>query len=48
MKKTGPIDNTNLYRTIRNKRDEESAPVFYNMDDPYWNDFILKNSSRTQ
>ncbi len=48
MKKTGPIDNTSLYRNIRNKRDEESAPVFYNMDDPYWEDFILKNSSRTQ
>ena len=36
IKKTGPIDNTSLYRSIRDKRDEESAPVFYNLDDPYW------------
>ena len=48
MKKTGPIDNTSLYRNIRNKRDNESAPVFTNIDDPYWKEFILKNSSRTQ
>ena len=36
MKKTGPIDNTSLYRQVRSKRDSESAPVFYNVDDPYW------------
>ncbi len=49
MKKTGPIDNTSLYRQVRSKRDSsESAPVFYNIDDPYWQDFITKNISRTQ
>lgn len=48
IKKTGPIDNTSLYRNIRNKREDGSTPVFFNMDDPYWQDFIAKNSARTQ
>ncbi len=48
MKKTGPIDNTSLYRRVTQKRGEdESAPVFFNVDDPYWSDFIAKNSART-
>ncbi len=48
IKKTGPIDNTTLYRRVQSKREEESVPVFFNLDDPYWTDFIAKNSSRTQ
>jgi len=34
IKKTGPIDNTTLYR--RSKQNGDAAPVIMNMDDPYW------------
>lgn len=44
MKITGPIDNTTLYRKMVNKRDEH--PIFFNMDDPYWQDFMAKNTKR--
>ncbi len=35
IKKTGPIDNTSLYRRVASKGDD-SVPVMMNMDDPYW------------
>lgn len=46
MKKTGPIDNTSLYRKVSSQSD--SAPAIFSLDDPYWQDFIEKNSARTQ
>jgi hypothetical protein len=46
MKKTGPIDNTSLFRRVN--KDDGSVPLMMNMDDPYWQDFIARNSARTQ
>ena len=50
MKKTGPIDNTSLYRTVDKKRrdSQDAAPVMLCVDDPYWKEFVNKNSKRTQ
>ena len=46
VKKTGPIDNTSLYRKVSNK--DDSVPLFLNVDDPYWINFLESNSKRTQ
>ena len=46
MKKTGPIDNTTLYKRVALNKDE--VPIMLNMDDPYWQDFISRNSARTK
>lgn len=46
MKKTGPIDNTSLYR--KSNKQGDAAPVIFSLDDPYWQDFIESNSRRTQ
>lgn len=46
MKRTGPIDNTSLYKRVNQNKDE--VPIMLNMDDPYWQDFISRNSARTQ
>ena len=46
IKKTGPIDNTSLYR--KSKQQGDAAPVIFSLDDPYWQDFIESNSRRTQ
>ena len=46
MKKTGPIDNTALYKRVESKRNENETPVFFCMDDPYWQEFMEKNSKR--
>ncbi len=46
MKKTGPIDNTTLYKRVALNKDE--VPIMLNMDDPYWQDFISRNSGRTK
>jgi hypothetical protein len=35
IKKTGPIDNTSLYRRV-NAKGDDSVPIMMNMDDPYW------------
>jgi hypothetical protein len=48
MKKTGPIDNTSLYKHVKAQREKDAAPVIFSLDDPYWVDFIEKNSKRTQ
>jgi hypothetical protein len=45
MKKTGPIDNTTLFKRVQNK---DEVPIMMNMDDPYWQDFISRNVARTQ
>lgn len=47
IKKTGPIDNTSLYRRMTSKNDD-SVPIMMNMDDPYWQEFLGRNSARTQ
>lgn len=46
MKKTGPIDNASLYKRVSQNKDEKT--IMLNMDDPYWRDFISRNSARTQ
>lgn len=48
IKRTGPIDNASLYRRIQSKREENATPVFFNIDDPYWEEFVRKNVARTQ
>ena len=48
IKRTGPIDNTSLYRKVQSKRDQDAAPVMFTLDDPYWQAFIENNSRRTQ
>ena len=47
MKRTGPIDNTTLYKRVQNQNKDE-VPIMMNLDDPYWKDFIARNSARTQ
>ena len=44
MSRTGPIDNSTLYRRQRG----QEKPVIMSMDDPYWEEFVKKNSARTQ
>lgn len=46
IKKTGPIDNASLYRTRPGQQHEAGAIM--NMDDPYWQELIDRNSGRTQ
>ena len=36
MKKTGPIDNTTLYRKVSSKKNDDAVPVIFSKDDPYW------------
>lgn len=46
IKKTGPIDNTSLYRSVKSQRDSNDQPVIFSMDDPYWVEFFDKNKKR--
>jgi hypothetical protein len=49
MKTTGPIDNTTLYRNVQRKReqqDDDYVTSIFNVDDPYWKDFLNRNSKR--
>lgn len=50
MKKTGPIDNASLYlsTTQRRRRDGsgQDVPVFFNTQDPYWQEILQKNTQR--
>lgn len=48
MKKTGPIDNTSLYRAVQGKRDQSVVTHIFAQDDPYWQNFLRQNSKRTQ
>lgn len=45
IKKTGPIDNTSLYRRVNS---DSAVPAIFSLDDPYWQNFIEQNSKRTQ
>lgn len=36
IKKTGPIDNSSLYRRVKSRENGEAAPLIFNLDDPYW------------
>ena len=46
IKNTGPIDNASLYRQVKNSR-KDATPVMYCVDDPYWNDLMLKTWKRS-
>lgn len=48
MKRTGPIDNTSLYRSVQKKRGDDSGvtAAIFTLDDPYWRDFLEKNTKR--
>lgn len=36
-KVTGPVDNSTLYRKIKNKQGrDEGNPIMFTIDDPYW------------
>lgn len=48
IKKTGPIDNTSLYRKVKEQQNYQAAPVMMSLDDPYWQNFIDNNSRRNQ
>lgn len=47
IKKTGPIDNTSLYRARPGQHKGEASTIM-NMDDPYWQEFIDRNAGRSQ
>ena len=45
MKKHGPIDNASLYlSTQRKKGSKDDVPVFFNTEDPYWQEILQKNT----
>lgn len=39
MKRTGPINTSTVYKNNR----KEGATSIFNMDDPYWQEFVEKN-----
>jgi len=47
VKKTGPIDNSTLYRKVKQGSDAGAAGIM-SADDPYWQRMLDENSRRTQ
>jgi hypothetical protein len=45
---TGPINSSSVYHVANAKRKEgeSTTPAFYCLDDPYWQNFIMKNRRR--
>ena len=46
VKRTGPIDNTTLYRRSKAMKGREEQTIIYSIDDPYWQEFLIKNTGR--
>lgn len=36
MKRTGPIDNTSLYKQVKAMGTDDAVPTIFTLDDPYW------------
>jgi len=43
MKRTGPINTSSVYKSIRPENNNGGANSIVNLDDPYWQDYFARN-----
>ena len=46
IQRTGPIDNASLYKSTKKINSSDDVPTILTIDDPYWQEFLSKNSKR--